>query len=311
MEVFHRPVMTEEVVSLISPQSGGIYVDATLGGSGHAVEILKRSGPDARVVGIDRDEDALCLARRILAPYMERITLVHEDYRNIKNVLAGLGIKAVDGVVFDLGISSFQLHGEGRGFSFQRRERLDMRIDRTQTLCARDLVNTLSEKELERVFRDLGEERHARAIARAVARQRERQAIETTDQLSAIVEAAVPRRLWPRNIHPATRVFQALRIAVNDELEGLKQGVTAAIDMLSPGARIAVISFHSLEDRIVKNTFNELAATCVCPPDFPKCVCGHKNTVRVITKRAVRPTGREVQENPRARSAVLRSAQKI
>ncbi|MFQ5735346.1 MAG: 16S rRNA (cytosine(1402)-N(4))-methyltransferase RsmH [Thermodesulfobacteriota bacterium] len=311
MEFAHRSVMPQEVVEYLRCVPGGVYVDGTLGGGGHAARILEASAPDGRVIGIDRDQDALSAAREFLKPYGARAVLVKSDYRDLLVVLDGLGIKEIDGIVLDLGVSSFQLESGERGFSFARDARLDMRMDRTQGLTAYDIVNGQSVEELARILREYGEERDARRIARAIDRQRKIRPVATTLQLAAIVEAAVPRRFQPRSIHPATRVFQALRIAVNDELEGLAQGLEAGLRALRSGGRFVVISFHSLEDRIVKRSFRDFSTGCVCPPRIPKCVCGHEPGARLLTRRAVKPSEQETGSNPRSRSARLRAVEKL
>ncbi len=311
MAFAHKTVMGTEAVEYLRCRPGGVWLDCTLGGGGHAQLILQACSPDGRLVGLDRDEEALCAARALLEPYGERAVLVKEDYRNLRGALDALGIKSVDGVLFDLGVSSWQLESAERGFSFTRDALLDMRMDRSQGPTARDLVNTASEEELARIFFEYGEERLSRRIARAIVKKRETGPVETTGELARIVEQAVPARFQPRSIHPATRVFQALRIAVNDELEGLRQGIAAGMEALAPGARMVAISFHSLEDRIVKTAFRDFATDCICPPRAPKCVCGHRAVASVVTKRAVTPSEREISENPRSRSAKLRAVEKI
>ncbi|MEE9614822.1 MAG: 16S rRNA (cytosine(1402)-N(4))-methyltransferase RsmH [Thermodesulfobacteriota bacterium] len=327
MDREHTPVMTREVLEYLDCRPGGTYVDGTLGGGGHAREILEATGPDGRLVGIDRDGDALKEAGALLEPYGKRALLVREDFREIKRVLADLGIGTVDGMVLDLGVSSYQLESPERGFSFRHDARLDMRMDTRQELSAYDLVNGLSAEDLERIFRDYGEERAARRIARAIEKKRGEGPITTTDELAGIVAGAAWRAggkggkrgrgargrggAAKRKIHPATRVFQALRIAVNDELESLKAGLTDGIEALGSGGRMVVISFHSLEDRIVKNCFRDLWRGCVCPPEVPVCVCGKEPSLRLLTKRVVFPSDAEVERNPRARSARFRAAEKI
>ncbi len=302
--------MKEEVVSYLNLKPSGIYVDGTLGGGGHTKAILE-AAPEARVIALDVDEDAIREAEKRLKEFGKRVTIVRENYINIKEVLERLGIDRVDGVVLDLGVSSYQLERAERGFSFLRDAPLDMRMDRRQRLTAYNLVNELSERELEEIFRLYGEERRARSFARAIVKARKREPIKTTGELADIIMDTLPERLKYARIHPATRVFQALRIAVNRELENLKVGLRNAIDCLNRGGRIVVISFHSLEDRIVKNTFKEFEQGCICPPEVPRCVCGRKPTLRVITKKVVLPSLNEVEANPRARSARLRAAEKL
>jgi 16S rRNA (cytosine1402-N4)-methyltransferase len=309
MKLVHLPVMPGEVVRYLGCRPGGIYVDGTLGGGGHTLEILKATGPDGRVIGIDRDGNTIAAAERILEPYTDRVLILRENFKDIKTLFSARGIEKVDGMVLDLGVSSFQLERPERGFSFRFDTRLDMRMDRTQELTAYELVNELPKAELERIIRTYGEERRARQIARAIERARELKPIETTGELARIVLEVVPKR--PGRIHPATKVFQALRIAVNDELENLKLGLGDGIEMLGRGGRMVVISFHSLEDRIVKNFFRDLSKGCVCPPGLPKCVCGKKPSVRLLTRRVVAATPGEIDANPRARSARLRAIEKL
>ncbi len=311
MEFSHTPVMAAEVTSLLGCKSAGIYVDGTLGGGGHALEILKASSPDGVVVGIDLDEDALKAAGRLLEPFGDRVRLARGNFRDMRSILAGLGMGRVDGIVLDLGVSSHQLDAPERGFSFRADARLDMRMDRSRGLSAYDIVNGYEASELARIFREYGEERHARRIAGLIEKARKTGPVETTGDLVNIVLCAIPKRFHGGRKHPATKVFQALRMAVNDELQNLEQGLAEGVACLKSGGRFAVISFHSLEDRMVKNTFRELAAGCVCPPRAPRCVCGKKATVRVLTKKALTPASGEVETNPRARSAKLRAIETI
>ncbi|MBI5971293.1 MAG: 16S rRNA (cytosine(1402)-N(4))-methyltransferase RsmH [Deltaproteobacteria bacterium] len=307
----HRSVLTSEVIGLLNCKPAGVYVDATIGGGGHAEAILQASAPGGVLIGLDRDAEALTAAATLLKAYGGRVRLVHENFRNIKKALAGVGVHEIAGAVFDLGVSSHQMDSRKRGFSFRFDSRLDMRMDAGEKPSAYELIAELSEEELERIFSDYGEERFARRIAMAIARVRVNKPIETTGELARLVLDAVPKKFHGTHIHPATRVFQALRIAVNDELESLKEGLDGAIDVLTPRGRVAVISFHSLEDRIVKTRFKELSAGCVCPPRIPRCVCGVKPSVKIITKKAVTPSEEEERRNPRARSAKLRAAEKL
>lgn len=310
MEFSHIPVMGPEAIRYLNPMPEGLYVDATVGGGGHALEILKAC-KGCRLIGMDRDGDALKAAAQNLGDFMERVTLVRENFRNIKEVLMGLGVDGADGIMFDLGVSSYQFDAVERGFSFRFDSRLDMRMDGAQETTARDLVNTLDVNELTGILRDYGEEKNAKRIARAIDRARRSSPIETTGELVRIVLETTPKRFHARAIHPATKVFQALRIAVNDELGSLSEGLYAGVDALRGGGRMVVISFHSLEDRIVKKAFRELSAGCVCPARIPKCVCGKKPAVELLTKKALTPSEEEVRINPRARSAKLRAAVKI
>ena len=313
----HLAVMAEEAVKFLECRPGGVYVDGTLGLGGHAKLILEASAPDGTLIGMDRDEDAIAEAKKSLRPFGKRARILRENFRDLEGVLERLGIKEVDGILLDLGVSSIQLDRGERGFSFMKDARLDMRMDKSQVRSAFELVNGLDARELERILREYGEERRARSISRAIVRQRERSgAIETTLELSELVSRCYykgrkGRRGDRDRIHPATRVFQALRIAVNEELDCLNEALISGTRMLGTGGRIVVISFHSLEDRLVKKTFRELSRDCVCPPRIPQCVCGVKPVLRVITRRVVVATAGEVEANPRARSAKLRAAEKL
>ena len=297
-----------EVLAALEPARGGLFVDCTRGMGGHS-EALLEAGEGVRVVGLDRDAESLALARKRLARFGDRFRAVHADYRDVAEVLEG---EPAAGVLADLGISSHQLDEAYRGFSFSREAPLDMRMDRSEGETAADLVASLSEGDLADVIYQYGEEHRSRRIARAICREREREPIRTTTRLAEIVARAsgIPRH--KQRIHPATRTFQALRIAVNRELEGLDEFVEAAVEAAaSPGGRIAIISFHSLEDRIVKKTFNALSGQCSCPPGFPVCACGARKIVRVLTRKPVVPSEQEVDVNPRARSAKLRVAERM
>ncbi|HUK83964.1 MAG TPA: 16S rRNA (cytosine(1402)-N(4))-methyltransferase RsmH [Verrucomicrobiae bacterium] len=306
---YHTPVLLKEVVTQLQPRSGSLYVDCTLGGGGHAREILRACGPDGQLIGLDWDEEAIAAARERLGEFGARVQLVRANFVEMERVLMSLGITAVDGVVFDLGVSSRQFDEPTRGFSFQREGPLDMRMNRQLGATARDVLRTASLEELARIFRIYGEERRARAIAHEIGRARAEAPIETTTQLVRLLE----RVLGPKRgaTHPATRVFQALRIYVNNELENLKRGLDVATNYLKSGARLVVISFHSLEDRIVKQYFVRLSTSCVCPPGVPVCVCGRKQVFRIVTRKPITPTNEEVVENARARSAKLRVAEKL
>lgn len=311
MEFSHTSVMGAEAVRLLDCKAAGIYVDGTLGGGGHTLEILKASAPDGVVVGIDLDEDALKAAGKLLEPFGKRARLVRGNFRDIKPILAGLDIKAVDGIIFDVGVSSYQLEAPERGFSFMANARLDMRMDQRQELSAYDIVNGFDRDELAGIFHEYGEERHARRIAGLIDKVRKVKPIETTGELVNIILDAVPKKFHAGRIHPATRVFQALRIAVNDELGNLERGLTDGFACLRSGGRFVVISFHSLEDRIVKNTFRDFSTGCICPPRIPRCVCGRIPAARMLTKKALTPSDEEVGRNPRSRSAKLRAVEKI
>jgi len=304
--------MPAEVLSLLSPRPGGIYVDGTLGGAGHARMILDASAPGGVLIGFDRDPEALAAARNRLAPYGDRVKFVRANYAAMAETLAALGIDAIDGFLLDLGVSSHQLDTAERGFSFQADAPLDMRMDPESGVTAADLVNGLSLDELARVIREYGEERWAKRIASFIVRAREeRGPIESTLQLVDCVKGAIPRSAWEERIHPATRTFQALRIAVNDELGSLERGLAAGIELLTAGGRGVVISFHSLEDRIVKTVFRRYAQGCTCPKMLPRCVCGNQPRVRILTGKPVMARDDEVAVNPRARSAKVRAVEKL
>lgn len=310
-EFRHVSVLYEEVLTVLAPRPGGVYVDGTLGGGGHARGVLEASGPDGVLFGLDRDDDALAAARTVLARFGERARLFKANFAELANVLGGVGIQAVDGIVLDLGVSSHQLDTGERGFSFQQDAPLDMRMDTSVGQTAADLVNGLSGEELERIIRSYGEERWARRIAQFIVRARAVAPITTTAHLVDLVKGAIPRAKWEDRLHPATRTFQALRIAVNDELGSLEKGLVAGIAALKPGGRIAVISFHSLEDRIVKRVFAEGATGCTCPKNLPRCVCGRKPVLRKVTGKPIVAGPEERSVNPRSRSAKLRAAEKL
>jgi len=307
----HLSVLPDEVLALLDPAPGGIYLDGTLGGGGHARLILEASAPDGRLIGLDRDPSALRKAAEVLAPFGDRVVLRHRNFSEAAGVLAELGIKGLDGMLLDLGVSSHQLDEASRGFSFRGEAPLDMRMDPTSGPTAADLVNTATAEELARIFREFGEERWAGRIARRIVQVRQQHPLTTTRQLAELVRDAVPGGKAPARIHPATRVFQALRIQVNQELEHVSRGIAEAVDLLNPGGRLVVISFHSLEDRIVKRFFQEEAKGCICPPRLPTCVCNHRPRLEVLTRKGVRASDAEVEANPRARSAVLRAVRRI
>lgn len=303
--------MPAEVLELLAPHGGGIYLDGTVGGGGHARLILEASGPDGRLVGLDRDPAALAAAAAVLAPYAGRAELRQGSFAELAGHLDEVGVDKVDGILLDLGVSSYQLDTPGRGFSFRDDGPLDMRMDPTRGQTAAELLAGATAEELKRIFREYGEERWAGRIAREIVRTRTIEPLTTTRQLAELVCRAVPGGHQPQRIHPATRIFQALRIAVNGELDALAAGLTAALARLRPGGRLVVISFHSLEDRMVKQVLREAARSCVCPPRLPVCTCGKTAIVKILTPRGVRPAEAEVIANPRARSAVLRAAQRL
>ncbi len=306
-EFVHESVLAREVVEILGPGPGRLLVDCTLGGGGHALRFLELG---ARVIGIDKDPRAVAAAQARLARFGEAFRAVRADFRDAKNVLAALGIASVDGALADLGVSSPQLDAPERGFSFSRAGPLDMRMaSEGETLA--DLLRRIDERELARILDEYGEERFARPIARAVKRAVGRGEAVDTARLAEIVAQAIPRKGWPKKIHPATRTFQALRIAVNDELGALAAWLESLPAMLAPGGRAAAISFHSLEDRMVKEKFRALVQACTCPPDFPICACGAKAAFAPVTRRAVVAGDAEVAANPRARSAKLRAVEKL
>lgn len=314
----HQPVLPDETLAALACRPGGRWVDGTLGGAGHAEAILAVTAPDGMLLGCDRDADAVDRARLRLRPFGERLILRHADFRTLPAILDELGFGPVDGILLDLGVSSFQLDDPARGFSFREDGPLDMRMDRTQGTTAADLVNTLSEPRLASMLHRLGEEPAASRIARAIVTAREQGRIESTGRLASIIADAVrgalrrrPRGAASPRLHPATRAFQALRIAVNDELAGLEGALEESARRLKPGGRMAVIAFHSLEDRIVKRTFRAREPRCVCPPGLPVCVCGRPGYLRAVPRRAIRPSEEEVRRNPRSRSARLRVVERI
>lgn len=309
-DVWHLPVMRDEVVRLLAPRAGAMIVDGTVGLGGHAEAILD-AAPEVSVVGIDLDPEALALATERLARFGERVRLVHGNYRDVAAYLEDLGTGPVDGFLVDLGLSSLQLDRPSRGFSFREDGPLDMRMDPTAGPDAAQLVNTATQSELQTILSRYGEERFAGRIARAIVRARANATISTTSDLAAIVRDAIPRKFHPRSIDAATRTFQALRIAVNRELENLEAGLEAGFGALRPGGVLAAISFHSLEDRIVKGFLRHKALSCTCPPDFPVCVCDKRVEVEILTKRPIVPRDEEVEGNPRARSAKLRAGRKL
>ncbi|MHB8845664.1 MAG: 16S rRNA (cytosine(1402)-N(4))-methyltransferase RsmH [Nitrospirota bacterium] len=306
----HTTVLLRETVDLVAPRPGGVYVDGTLGGGGHAEEVLKRSAPDGVLVGLDQDAAALGRSRQRLAGYGARAIIRQANFRDLPSVLAELKIGSVDGIVLDLGLSWFHLRDAGRGFSFMADGPLDMRMDAENPTTAADLVNTLPRQELTRILFEYGEEKKAKAIAKAIEKARDRGPLTSTVQLAQIVSSVFPP-YPPRRIHPATLTFQALRIAVNDELAALRDGLDHAVRLLRPGGRIAIISFHSLEDRIVKQAFVAHAKGCICPPRLPVCSCGKTPVLKILTKRPVMASEDEVAQNAAARSAKLRAAEKL
>ncbi len=310
MQKHHESVLAKEILQYLHPREDGLIVDGTLGNGGHTELILKNTAPGLRVLGIDRDEQAIERAGKRLAPFRNRVTLIHGNFSDIKNILKKANVMNVDGLLLDLGVSSPQLDSPERGFSFMRNGPLDMRMDSTQKTTAADLLVKLSDEELVLVIKEYGEERFAKRIVRAIRKAQEQNPITTTLQLSNIV-SGVTHTPRPAKIHPATRTFQALRIAVNNELEHIKSALSDSLKVLSASACIMVISFHSLEDRIVKNFFKDEEKGCVCPPRLPVCACGHKTRLKIITRRPVTPASEEVKRNPRASSSKLRVAERV
>jgi 16S rRNA (cytosine1402-N4)-methyltransferase len=307
----HIPVLPAEVLRYLAPQPGGVYLDGTVGGAGHAAMILEASAPDGILIGLDRDEEALAAARIKLAPYGKRAQLVHRNFAGLAEVVAEAGFTGIDGFLLDLGVSSHQLDSRERGFSFQQEAPLDMRMDAGSGKTAAELVNGLAEEELTRIIREYGEERWAKRVAAFIVHARAEAPIETTERLVDIIKGAIPRGAWEDRLHPATRTFQALRIAVNDELGSLERGLGDGLRLLNRGGRGVVISFHSLEDRLVKNSFRGLTQGCTCPKNFPRCVCNFTPQVKVLTGKPVTAGEAELQGNPRARSAKLRAVEKL
>jgi 16S rRNA (cytosine1402-N4)-methyltransferase len=311
MDLFHQPVMVSEVTSSLRCRAGALFVDGTVGGGGHAEAILELTAPDGILIGIDTDEEALEETRKRLHSSGNRKILVKGNFAEMGTIIEGLNIGKVDGILLDLGVSSHQLDTAGRGFSFVMDAPLDMRMDQSCGSSAYDLIHTHSSEELEEIIRDYGEERMARRIARAIVEKRALSPIRTTAELASVVIRAMPDNKRHLRIHPATRTFQALRIAVNDELTGIRRALIAGVGCLKPEGRFSVISFHSLEDRIVKNAFRAEEKGCICPPDLPGCTCGRKPTMKVITKKPIIPSDAEIKGNPRSRSAKLRTAERI
>ena len=306
MEFKHRSVLLEETVNGLNIKPDGIYVDGTLGGGGHAYEICRRLGNKGSIVGIDQDEAAIEAAGIRLKDFGEKVTIVRSNYCEMKSVLQGLGIDKVDGIVLDLGVSSYQLDTAERGFSYREAAPLDMRMDRRQTMTARDIVNDYSEKDLYRVIRDYGEDKFAKNIAKHIVIEREKRSIETTGQLTEIIRGAIPMKFQKKSGHPAKRTFQAIRIELNRELDVLKNSLDEMIGLLNPGGRLCIITFHSLEDRIVKSAFKKNEDPCTCPKDFPVCVCGKVSKGSILTRKPILPSEEELEENSRSKSAKLR-----
>ena len=306
MEFSHRSVLLNETIELLSVDPDGIYLDGTLGGGGHSSEILKKLTGKGRLIGIDQDDEAIRAASERLAPFRERVAIVRNNYVNYREVLYSLGIDKVDGILLDLGVSSHQFDDPERGFSYREDAPLDMRMDRRNEKTAADIVNYYSESELYRMIRDYGEDPFAKNIAKHIVQHREQEPITTTFQLVEVIKEAIPAKIRAKGGHPAKQTFQAIRIELNSELDVLKESLRTMIDALGDNGRIAIITFHSLEDRIVKNAFRDAENPCTCPPQFPVCVCGKKSLGKVITRKPVIASPEEAEENPRSKSAKLR-----
>ncbi|MDE6903380.1 MAG: 16S rRNA (cytosine(1402)-N(4))-methyltransferase RsmH [Lachnospiraceae bacterium] len=312
MEFEHKSVLLEETIKYLKIRQNGIYVDGTLGGGGHSFQIAKRLSEEGRLVGIDQDGDAIAAAKDRLTLYLDRVSIVRSNYSAMGQVLLGLGITKVDGILLDLGVSSFQLDAPERGFTYRREDApLDMRMDTRSSLTAEDIVNEYSEMELYRIIRDYGEDRFAKNIAKHIVRERERKRIVTAGELNAVISAAIPKKIQVTGGHPAKRTYQAIRIELNRELDVLRDTLDEMIDLLNPGGRLCIITFHSLEDRIVKTVFRKNENPCVCPKEFPVCVCGNLPKGKVISKKPVLPGEEEMKENKRSKSAKLRVFERI
>lgn len=307
----HIPVLLNEILEYLDPKPGGVYIDGTLGGAGHSSEIAKRIVPGGVLIGIDQDSNAIDAATRRLEAYKDNVIIVRDNFRNIKTIALQKGFKEVDGILLDIGVSSHQLDEKERGFSYMQDGPLDMRMDTENGLNASDIVNNSSEQELIRILRDYGEEKWAVRIAKFITEERKNSRIDTTFKLADIIQRAIPAAARRDGGHPAKRTFQALRIAVNDELQVLEEAVTNAARLLKPGGRLVVITFHSLEDRIVKKIFNNMEKPCTCPPQLPVCACGKEPLLRVITKKPVTAGVEELKTNTRSKSAKLRAAERV
>lgn len=307
MEFHHKSVLLEETIEQLHIKPDGIYVDGTLGGAGHSYEIARRLEAGGRLIGIDQDADAIEAASKRLEPFQERVTVIRNNYANMAEELHRMNIDKVDGILLDLGVSSFQLDTPGRGFTYREEDApLDMRMDQRQTLTARDIVNNYTEAELFRIIRDFGEDRFAKNIAKHIVSARQAGPIETAGQLNDIIRASIPMKVQSTGGHPAKRTYQALRIELNKELEVLQNTLDDMIDLLTENGRLCIITFHSLEDRIVKTSFRKNENPCTCPPDFPVCVCGKKSKGKVVTRKPILPSEQEMEENSRSKSAKLR-----
>ena len=307
MEFKHTSVLLEETIDNLEVKPDGVYVDGTLGGGGHAFHVCKNLGATGRFIGIDQDEDAIAAAGKRLEPFADKVTIIRSNYEQMKSALQSVGIEKVDGIVLDLGVSSYQLDAPDRGFTYRTPDApLDMRMDRRQAMTAKDVVNEYSEMELFHIIRDYGEDKFAKNIAKHIVKARQTKPIETTGELTEIIKAAIPAKVRMNGGHPSKRTFQAIRIELNRELEVLKNSLDEMIELLNPGGRICIITFHSLEDRIVKSIFKKNENPCTCPSDFPVCVCGAVSKGKVITRKPILPGEVELEENSRSKSAKLR-----
>ena len=311
MNFKHISVLLYESIQALNIKPEGIYVDGTLGGGGHAYEICKRLGKEGRLIGVDQDIEAILASKEKLKEYEQKVYFVNNNFKNIKEILKQLNIGGIDGGIMDLGVSSYQLDTEERGFSYQHDAPLDMRMDHRNPLNAYKVINTYSEEKLSKIIFDYGEEKWAKRIAKFIVDQRKIEAIKTTGQLVEIIKKAIPAKARRDGPHPAKRTFQAIRIEVNNELGILRSAIEDFVDVLKPQGRLAVITFHSLEDRIVKQTFNKLSSGCECPPQFPICVCGKKSLIKKLSRKPIVPSEKEIRDNPRARSAKLRVIEKV
>ena len=310
-EFKHISVLLDETIEGLNIKPDGIYVDGTMGGAGHGYEVCKRLGPDGRYIGIDRDEAAIAAGRQRLSEFEDKVSIVRGNYSSAPAILKELNIDKVDGIMLDLGVSSHQLDVAERGFSYMADAPLDMRMDKRQTKTAYDIVNEYSEKELAHIIREYGEDKFAQNIAKHIVAMRKQKPIETTGELNEAIRAAIPMKIQKNLGHPSKRTFQAIRIELNEELEELRSALESTIDLLKPGGRLCIITFHSLEDRMVKTMFKQEESPCTCPPEFPVCVCGKKPKVKIITKKPILPSETEQEENSRARSAKLRILERI
>ena len=306
MEFQHKSILLNECMEGLSIKADGIYVDGTLGGGGHSFHIVQRLSDKGRLIGIDQDEDAIEAATKRLAQFKQRVTIVRDNYEHFQEILSTLSIPAVDGILLDLGVSSYQFDEADRGFSYRFDAPLDMRMDKRQDFTAKDLINNYSEAELYHIIRDYGEDKFAKNIAKHIVLERAKKPIETTFELSEVISHAIPMKMRVQGGHPAKKTFQAIRIALNRELEVLEESLDGMIKALNPGGRLCIITFHSLEDRIVKRAFRTAEDPCICPKDFPICTCGRKSLGKVISKKAILPSDLEREENPRSKSAKLR-----